>query len=97
MSARRQEKVRRSQRRTLAAWEAEESARSVTKDREQEEKEQAGPDLSEVKGQQMAKRALEIAVAGGHNLFLDGPPGPGSPCWQPARRESCRRCPERSR
>lgn len=59
------------------AWEAEESARSVTKDREQEEKEQAGPDLSEVKGQQMAKRALEIAVAGGHNLFLDGPPGAG--------------------
>lgn len=60
-----------------AAQEAEESARSVTKDREQEEKEQAGPDLSEVKGQQMAKRALEIAVAGGHNLFLDGPPGAG--------------------
>ena len=60
-----------------AAWEAEESVRSVTKDREQEEKEQAGPDLSEVKGQQMAKRALEIAVAGGHNLFLDGPPGAG--------------------
>ena len=60
-----------------AAWEAEEGARSVTKDREQEEKEQAGPDLSEVKGQQMAKRALEIAVAGGHNLFLDGPPGAG--------------------
>lgn len=60
-----------------AAQEAEESARSVTKDREQEEKEQAEPDLSEVKGQQMAKRALEIAVAGGHNLFLDGPPGAG--------------------
>lgn len=60
-----------------AAWEAEEGVRSVTKDREQEEKEQAGPDLSEVKGQQMAKRALEIAVAGGHNLFLDGPPGAG--------------------
>lgn len=65
------------QAKNAAAWEAEESARSVTKDREQEEKEQAGPDLSEVKGQQMAKRALEIAVAGGHNLFLDGPPGAG--------------------
>lgn len=60
-----------------ATWKAEEGVRSVTKDREQEEKEQAGPDLSEVKGQQMAKRALEIAVAGGHNLFLDGPPGAG--------------------
>lgn len=35
------------------------------------------PDLSEVKGQPMAKRALEIAVAGYHNLFLDGPPGAG--------------------
>lgn len=65
------------QAKNTAAWEAEEGARSVTKDREQEEKEQAGPDLSEVKGQQMAKRALEIAVAGGHNLFLDGPPGAG--------------------
>lgn len=35
------------------------------------------PDLSEVKGQHMAKRALEIAAAGYHNLFLDGPPGSG--------------------
>lgn len=35
------------------------------------------PDISEVKGQRMAKRALEIAVAGCHNLFLDGPPGAG--------------------
>lgn len=40
------------------------------------EKEES-PDLSEVKGQQMAKRALEIAVAGCHNLLLDGPPGSG--------------------
>ncbi|MDO5145942.1 MAG: YifB family Mg chelatase-like AAA ATPase [Eubacteriales bacterium] len=35
------------------------------------------PDLSEVRGQHMAKRAIEIAVAGFHNLFLDGPPGSG--------------------
>lgn len=35
------------------------------------------PDISEIKGQPMAKRALEIAVAGFHNLFLDGPPGAG--------------------
>ena len=35
------------------------------------------PDLQEVKGQTQAKRALEIAAAGGHNLLLFGPPGTG--------------------
>jgi magnesium chelatase family protein len=34
-------------------------------------------DLSEVRGQQVARRALEIAAAGGHNLLLVGPPGAG--------------------
>lgn len=34
-------------------------------------------DLSFVKGQKVAKRALEIAVAGGHNILLSGPPGTG--------------------
>ena len=35
------------------------------------------PDLSEVFGQRQAKRALEIAAAGGHNLLFSGPPGTG--------------------
>ncbi len=35
------------------------------------------PDLSEIRGQDVARRVLEIAAAGGHNLLMIGPPGAG--------------------
>jgi magnesium chelatase family protein len=37
----------------------------------------AVPDLAEVRGQHAAKRALEVAAAGGHSLLMAGPPGAG--------------------
>lgn len=47
-------------------------------------------DFSEVKGQQVARRALEIAVAGGHNILMIGPPGAGKTLMANACRRSCR-------
>ena len=41
------------------------------------ERASAPVDLSDIKGQESAKRALEVAAAGGHNLLMVGPPGAG--------------------
>lgn len=41
------------------------------------EREESRLDLRDIKGQESAKRALEIAAAGGHHLLMSGPPGAG--------------------
>ena len=45
--------------------------------REKPVEEVLAPDFAEIKGQPVARRAVELAVAGGHNLLLIGPPGAG--------------------
>ncbi|NTW15481.1 MAG: YifB family Mg chelatase-like AAA ATPase [Candidatus Moranbacteria bacterium] len=49
----------------------------VKDESERREDKNEGMDMSEVRGQEHAKRALEIAAAGGHNAILVGPPGSG--------------------
>jgi magnesium chelatase family protein len=41
------------------------------------ERSEALPDLNEIRGQESARRALEVAAAGGHHLLMVGPPGAG--------------------
>lgn len=44
---------------------------------DQENRYEKSHDFKYIIGQQFAKRALEIAAAGGHNIIMDGPPGSG--------------------